>query len=89
MSLQLLPQIWMNWRTKRTEGLPGVMMYLWALCGVPFGVYAVVQNFNIPLQIQPQCLMALCLVSWVQILIYHKCEPTPPPSRRQYPGANS
>lgn len=33
-------------------------------------MYAIVQNFNIPIQVQPQCFMALCLVSWVQILIY-------------------
>ncbi|KAK4151900.1 hypothetical protein C8A00DRAFT_16741, partial [Chaetomidium leptoderma] len=69
--LQLVPQIWTNWRRKETEGLPGLMMFLWALCGLPFGVYAVVQNFNLPLQIQPQIFMALCLVSWAQILLYH------------------
>lgn len=46
-------------------------MFLWALCAVPFGVYAIVQNFNIPIQIQPQIFMGLCLISWAQILIYH------------------
>lgn len=40
--------------------------------GVPFGAYAVVQNFNIPLQVQPQMFMSLCLVSWAQILMYHQ-----------------
>ncbi|KAK4102137.1 hypothetical protein N658DRAFT_566259 [Parathielavia hyrcaniae] len=69
--VQLIPQIWTNWRTKKTEGLPAMMMFLWALCGVPFGVYAVAQNFNIPLQVQPQVFMALCLIAWAQILIYH------------------
>ncbi|KAK4145297.1 uncharacterized protein C8A04DRAFT_10661, partial [Dichotomopilus funicola] len=68
---QLIPQIWTNWRTKKTEGLPALMMFLWALCGLPFGVYAISQNFNIPLQVQPQVFMALCLVSWAQILRYH------------------
>ncbi|OIW31066.1 hypothetical protein CONLIGDRAFT_653693 [Coniochaeta ligniaria NRRL 30616] len=66
----LLPQIWTNWRTKKTDGLPAIMMYIWALCGVPFGVYAIVQKFNMPIQVQPQCFMALCLVSWAQILHY-------------------
>ena len=42
------------------------------LGGVPFGAYAVVQNFNIPLQVQPQIFMFLCLVSWSQILMYHQ-----------------
>ncbi|KAB5560184.1 hypothetical protein GE09DRAFT_1220840 [Coniochaeta sp. 2T2.1] len=68
--LGLLPQIWTNWRTKKTDGLPAIMMYIWALCGVPFGIYAIVQRFNMPIQVQPQCFMALCLVSWSQILHY-------------------
>jgi hypothetical protein len=90
--LQLIPQIWTNWRTKATEGLPGSMMFLWALCkfgpcsnthlcplanmdlqgGVPFGAYGIIQNWNIPIQIQPQVFMCLCLTAWVQTLIYHK-----------------
>ncbi|KAK3943192.1 PQ loop repeat-domain-containing protein [Diplogelasinospora grovesii] len=68
--VQLVPQIWTNWRTKKTDGLPGIMMFLWALCGVPFGVYAIVQDFNIPLQVQPQVFMALCLICWAQTLLY-------------------
>jgi uncharacterized protein with PQ loop repeat len=68
--IQLAPQIYRNHRTKSTKGLPATMMFLWALCGVPFGVYAVVQNFNIPIQIQPQCFCALCLFSWGQCLRY-------------------
>ncbi|KAI2622445.1 PQ loop repeat-domain-containing protein [Hypoxylon sp. NC1633] len=68
--VQTIPQIWTNWRTKKTEGLPGSMMYLWALCGVPFGAYNIVQCFNYPLQVQPQVFMALCLVNWCQILLY-------------------
>ncbi|KAI1459913.1 PQ loop repeat-domain-containing protein [Annulohypoxylon moriforme] len=69
--IQTLPQIWTNWRTKKTDGLPGSMMYLWALCGVPFGAYNIAQRFNYPLQVQPQAFMALCLVNWCQILLYH------------------
>lgn len=69
--IQLVPQIWYNWKQKSTDGLPGLMMFLWAISAVPFGVYAIVQNFNIPIQIQPQIFCALALVSWVQILIYN------------------
>ncbi|KAI0466221.1 PQ loop repeat-domain-containing protein [Xylaria cf. heliscus] len=72
-SIQLVPQAWTNWRTKTTEGFPATMMFLWAISGVPFGIYAVVQNFNIPIQVQPQIFMFLCLVNWGQILLYsHK-----------------
>lgn len=38
--------------------------------GVPFGVYAIIQNFNIPIQVQPQCFGVLSIVAWVQILMY-------------------
>ncbi|CAK7266925.1 hypothetical protein SEPCBS119000_002284 [Sporothrix epigloea] len=63
-------RIWTNWRTKTTDGLPALMMFLWAVCGVPFGAYAIIQNFNVPIQIQPQVFMSLSLISWVQVLIY-------------------
>lgn len=29
--IQLVPQIWQNWRHKKTEGMPGIMMLLWAI----------------------------------------------------------
>ncbi|KAL8960551.1 MAG: hypothetical protein Q9193_002763, partial [Seirophora villosa] len=36
--IQLLPQIWYNWKQKKTDGLPGSMMFTWAASAVPFGV---------------------------------------------------
>ncbi|KAL7271758.1 hypothetical protein RUND412_005462 [Rhizina undulata] len=68
--VQLVPQIWRNWRTKDTEGLPALMMFIWALSGVPFGVYAIVQQLNIPIQVQAQIFMCLSLISWGQCLHY-------------------
>ncbi|KAF2823000.1 PQ loop repeat protein-like protein [Ophiobolus disseminans] len=68
--VQLAPQIWRNYRTKSTEGLPAAMMLIWSMSGVPFGIYAIAQQFNIPLIIQPQCFCVLCGVSWAQCLIY-------------------
>ncbi|KAI4116191.1 MAG: hypothetical protein LQ345_003339 [Seirophora villosa] len=69
--IQLLPQIWYNWKQKKTDGLPGSMMFTWAASAVPFGVYAIVQNFSIAIQIQPQVFCTLALISWSQILIYN------------------
>ncbi|KAL8887199.1 MAG: hypothetical protein Q9215_005185, partial [Flavoplaca cf. flavocitrina] len=69
--IQLVPQVWYNWRRKKTDGLPGLMMFLWATSAVPFGVYAIVQQFNIPIQVQPQAFCLLALTSWAQILIYN------------------
>ncbi|CAI6310089.1 unnamed protein product [Periconia digitata] len=68
--VQLVPQIIRNYRTKSTEGLPAAMMFLWSVSGVPFGVYAIAQQFNIPLIVQPQCFCALCGVSWAQCIVY-------------------
>ena len=47
------------------------MMVLWSIGGPPLGVYCVVQNFNIPVQVQPQIFTALTLVINAQILIYY------------------
>ncbi|KAI4246148.1 MAG: hypothetical protein L6R40_002100 [Gallowayella cf. fulva] len=44
--IQLIPQIWYNWKQKKTDGLPGSMMFIWALSAVPFGVYAIVQRLE-------------------------------------------
>ncbi|KAE8836025.1 hypothetical protein HRS9139_04123 [Pyrenophora teres f. teres] len=39
--------------------------------GVPFGVYAIVQNFNFALKFQPQAFGSLTLIAWGQTLYYH------------------
>ncbi|KAJ5670967.1 hypothetical protein N7507_000094 [Penicillium longicatenatum] len=71
-SIQLLPQIIINYRRHNTEGLQGSMMLLWAAAGVPLGVYNIVEEFNVALRIQPQILTALSLVTWSQCLYYGK-----------------
>ncbi|KAJ5562665.1 hypothetical protein N7461_001426 [Penicillium sp. DV-2018c] len=63
--VQLIPQIWHNWRRKNTDGFPASMMFLWASCSVPMGAYLILQQVNIPLQIQPQIFGFFSLVSWV------------------------
>lgn len=68
--IQLLPQIWHSYRTKNVEGLPATMVLLWSLSSLPFGVYAISQRFNIPLQVQPQCFGLFCMVSWGQCMYY-------------------
>ena len=34
--IQLIPQIWYNWKQKKTDGLPPLMMFLWAACTLGF-----------------------------------------------------
>ncbi|KAH7410313.1 hypothetical protein DE146DRAFT_644519 [Phaeosphaeria sp. MPI-PUGE-AT-0046c] len=48
------------------------MMMLWAWAGVPLGVYNIGEGFNIALQIQPQILTLLSLVTWIQCFYYEK-----------------
>lgn len=68
--MQLVPQIWYNWKRKSTKGLPALMMFIWGLGAIPFGIYAVVQQFNIPLQIQPQIFGVCAFITWAQCLHY-------------------
>ncbi|GIZ48907.1 hypothetical protein CKM354_001195000 [Cercospora kikuchii] len=72
-SIQLLPQIWLNYRRHSAIGLQPSMMMLWAWAGVPLGVYNVARDLSIPLQIQPQILSLLSLLTWIQCYYYeHK-----------------
>jgi uncharacterized protein with PQ loop repeat len=71
-TVQLCPQIWHSWRRKSTEGLPPLMMLLWSASGLPFGAYAILQEFNVPLQVQPQSFCLLCMVSFGQCRYYSR-----------------
>lgn len=68
--IQLVPQIIRNFRTKNCEGLPPLMMFLWAASGVPFSIYFFGIDGSIPLRIQPQLFTFFCLVTWAQVLYY-------------------
>ncbi|KAI7298743.1 PQ loop repeat protein-like protein [Hortaea werneckii] len=69
-SLQLLPQIWTNWRRHDSEALSPTFFLAWAFAGVPLGVYNIVQDFNYALQVQPNILIFLSLVNWAQCKYY-------------------
>ncbi|TKX26632.1 PQ loop repeat-containing protein 3 [Elsinoe australis] len=72
-SVQLLPQILLNYRRHNATGLQPSMMMLWAWAGVPLGVYNIVLDFNIALQVQAQILAFLSLLTWAQVYYYeHK-----------------
>lgn len=77
-SVQLLPQIWQNHRRADTTGLQPTMMLLWASAGIPLGIYNITRSFPIALQIQPQILTLLSLVTWAQTQYY-------PPARAVRP----
>lgn len=68
--IQLIPQVYYNWRRKNCTGLPPIMMFLWAISGVPFAVYFVCQDANIPIQIQPHIFYFFAGLCWSQTLYY-------------------
>ncbi|KAK9368003.1 PQ loop repeat-domain-containing protein [Lipomyces kononenkoae] len=68
--IQLVPQIYTNYRRKSTDGLPRLMLLLWAYAGVLFGIYFFVLRPNLALMIQPVIFTFLCFVAWAQCLYY-------------------
>lgn len=48
------------------------MMFSWAVAAVPFGIYNIAQYLNIPLQLQPQLFLLLCLITWGQCMYYDR-----------------
>lgn len=69
-SAQLIPQIVVNYRQHHAIGLQPSMMMLWGWAGVPLGVYNIVEEFNVALRIQPQILIILSLMTWIQCYYY-------------------
>ncbi|KAI0258941.1 PQ loop repeat-domain-containing protein [Gloeopeniophorella convolvens] len=69
-TVQLLPQLHKSHRTKSTDGLSPWFPLLWGLAALPLGVYALVQDLNAPLIVQPQLFGALALAAWAQCMHY-------------------
>ncbi|KAK6460471.1 PQ loop repeat-domain-containing protein [Scheffersomyces coipomensis] len=68
--IQLVPQIIRNYKVKNCEGLPPLMLFLWAASGVPFSIYFIGTDGSIPLRIQPQLFTFFCTFTWAQSLYY-------------------
>ncbi|KAI0726753.1 hypothetical protein C8Q72DRAFT_498431 [Fomitopsis betulina] len=74
-TIQMVPQVWKSYKEKSTEGLSQFLVCVWGASGVPMGVYAIVQNINIPLIVQPQLFGALAFLSFAQCQYYAKKRP--------------
>nr|CAG8475020.1 8067_t:CDS:2 [Entrophospora candida] len=69
-SFQLAPQAYKNWHNKNTKGLSPLMMLLWTISGLMFGIYAVVLDLSIPLILQPQLFLMISFLCYAQCLYY-------------------
>ncbi|KAG8812690.1 NAD-dependent histone deacetylase sir2 [Serendipita sp. 399] len=72
---QIIPQIWKSYREKTTVGLSPWLMLIWSVSAIFLGIYAIVQNINIPIIVQPQAFGMLAALSWVQCLYYDPKRP--------------
>lgn len=68
--VQLIPQIYHNYRRKNTEGFPEVMVIFWCLCAPFFAVFVVVEDASIPIMLQPHLFGFFCTVVYVQVMYY-------------------
>ncbi|KAF7319386.1 hypothetical protein HMN09_00276500 [Mycena chlorophos] len=74
-SIQLVPQVWKSYRDKSTEGLSDWLVLSWGIAAGFLGIYAIVQNLNVPLIVQPQLFALLCMISWGQCQYYGSSRP--------------
>ncbi|ODQ77401.1 hypothetical protein BABINDRAFT_163647 [Babjeviella inositovora NRRL Y-12698] len=68
--IQLIPQIIRNYRVKDCTGLPPLMMFLWMISGIPFGIYFSVTDATIPVKIQPHLFTFFASLTFIQTLYY-------------------
>lgn len=68
--IQLIPQIYHNWKRKDCTGVPPHMMFLWVISGIPFAIFFLILNTNIILQVQPHLFTFFCGVGFVQSCYY-------------------
>lgn len=71
-SIQLVPQIVVNWRRKSGAGLQPSMMLSWAIAGLPLGIHNILGHQPVALQVQAQILTSLSLLTWAQVMYYDR-----------------
>ncbi|CAG8479128.1 5619_t:CDS:2 [Ambispora leptoticha] len=71
LSIQLLPQVYKNWKGKSTKGLSATMLLIFATSSFIFGIYTIGVSLPIPIILQPQSFGLLSLVCHVQCLYYN------------------
>ena len=69
-SVQLIPQVWKNYRRHGVDGLSMFLFIMWIIAAEFYGPYAIIQHLNIPIQIQPQSWCFFCIIVVVQVLHY-------------------
>jgi PQ loop repeat len=74
---QLIPQILINYKRRGAASVEPIMVIMWISAGIPLGIYNIVRDFNILLQLQPQILTLLSLAIYGQYIHYEKVRCAP------------
>ncbi|GAA5873452.1 hypothetical protein JCM16303_001127 [Sporobolomyces ruberrimus] len=70
--VQLVPQVYMNYKRKTTAGLHVALYTFWLFSGIFLGIYAILENINIPIIVQPHCYGALTAIIFCQMVFYDR-----------------
>ncbi|GAA5826201.1 hypothetical protein JCM11251_007205 [Rhodosporidiobolus azoricus] len=70
--IQLVPQVWLNYKRQSTHGLSSFLPVCWMMSGAALGIYAIAEDFTVSLIVQPHCYGALCALIFCQILHYQR-----------------
>ncbi|GAA5975833.1 hypothetical protein JCM5350_000748 [Sporobolomyces pararoseus] len=70
--IQLVPQVWLNHRRKTTEGLHVALYTTWCFSGIFLGIYAILEDINIPIIVQPHCYGGLCAIIFCQMVYFDR-----------------
>ena len=84
-SVQLLPQIWLNYKRKSTAGMSLEMMVLWYVGSILLNPYYLFIGINIPLIIQAHC---FSLLSMTCVLQHYYYDGVTRPFARKHPPAD-
>lgn len=68
--IQLVPQLWRNYRNKDCTGVPLMMMFFWFMLGVPFCIYFSVVKCPMGVRIQPPIFMFCLAITCYQVMYY-------------------
>ncbi|GAA5853079.1 hypothetical protein JCM5353_007364 [Sporobolomyces roseus] len=70
--VQLIPQVYLNHKRRTTEGLHVALYTTWLFSGLFLGIYAILENINIPIILQPHCYGSLCAFIFCQMVYFDR-----------------
>ncbi|GAA5923982.1 Ilt1p [Sporobolomyces koalae] len=70
--IQLIPQVYLNHKRRTTEGLHVALYTTWLFSGLFLGIYAILEDINIPICVQPHAYGSLCAIIFCQMVYFDR-----------------